>query len=134
MQNPYQKNLSQYKTLELQSSVENASPHELINLLLQGARSHINAAKMHIEAQRIKEKGENISKAISILDGLINCLNHETGGDIAENLRALYQYTQQILLRANLDNNTELLDEANILLTEVHEAWRSIKDVSTEQA
>ncbi|HAT6957034.1 TPA: flagellar export chaperone FliS [Legionella pneumophila] len=126
MKNLYSQISSQYKAIELQTRIETASPHELIDLLLQGARSHIATAQGNIQRNQIKEKGEHIGKAISIIEGLKMSLNHDKGGDIAENLLQLYDYIQQILLKANLKNDEDLLAQSNMLLAEVHQAWQSI--------
>ncbi|KTD17100.1 flagellar export chaperone FliS [Legionella jordanis] len=128
MKTPYQQALEQYKSIELQTRIDTASPHELIDLLLQGARSHIATAQGNIQRNQISEKGEHISKTISILDGLRSSLDHENGGDIAANLDLLYEYIQRILLKANLDNSVELLVQANNLLAEIHQAWQDIKE------
>ncbi|MDI9818847.1 MULTISPECIES: flagellar export chaperone FliS [unclassified Legionella] len=132
MKNPYQQALEQYKTVELQTRVEAATPHELIHLLLQGARSQIATAQGNIQRNQTREKGEHIGKAISIIDGLRSSLDHENGGEIAENLDKLYDYIQRILLKANLSNDIELLTQANQLLSEVHQAWQSIKENSQD--
>lgn len=137
MKNPYLQASNQYKSIEIQTRVETASPHELIEMLLQGARSHIATAQGNIQRKQIKEKGEHIGKAISIIDGLKMSLNHEQGGEIADNLLKLYDYLQSMLLKANLNNDEDLLAQANVLLSEVHQAWQSInatpKKVSTEE-
>lgn len=128
MKNPYQQALEHYKSIELQTRIETASPHELIHLLLQGARSHIATAQGHIQRKQISEKGEHIGKTISIIEGLRVSLDHENGGEIATNLDRLYEYIQNILLKANLDNDIELLAQANSLLAEIHQAWQDIKE------
>lgn len=126
MNNPYQQVLNQYKSIELQTRIDTASPHELIELLLQGARSHIATAQGNIQRNQIKEKGEHIGKALSIIEGLKSSLNSEQGGEIAVNLLKLYEYIQTILLKANLTNDENLLAQSNLLLAEVHQAWQSI--------
>ncbi|HAT8178780.1 TPA: flagellar export chaperone FliS [Legionella pneumophila] len=126
MKNLYSQISSQYKAIELQTRIETATPHELIDLLLQGARSHIATAQGNIQRNQIKEKGEHISKAISIIEGLKMSLNHDKGGEIAKNLLQLYDYIQQILLKANLKNDEDLLAQSNMLLAEVHQAWQAI--------
>ncbi|HAU1644822.1 TPA: flagellar export chaperone FliS [Legionella pneumophila] len=126
MKNLYSQISSQYKAIELQTRIETASPHELIDLLIQGARSHIATAQGNIQRNQIKEKGEHIGKAISIIEGLKMSLNHDKGGEIAENLLQLYDYVQQILLKANLKNDEDLLARSNMLLAEVHQAWQAI--------
>jgi flagellar secretion chaperone FliS len=133
MKNPYTQASNQYKSIELQTRIDTASPHELIELLLQGARTHIATAQGNIQRNQIKEKGEHIGKALSIIEGLKMSLNHEQGGSIAENLLKLYDYIQHILLKANLHNDEDLLAQSNLLLAEVHQAWQSI-NISSEQS
>jgi flagellar protein FliS len=133
MKNPYLEASNQYKSIELQTRIETASPHELIELLLQGARSHIATAQGSIQRNLVKEKGEHIGKAISIIEGLKISLNHEKGAEISSNLEQLYDYIQHILLKANLNNDPDLLAQANILLAEVHQAWQAINTQKEEE-
>jgi len=130
MKNPYQNASKQYKSIELQTRIDTASPHELIELLLQGARSHIVTAQGNIQRDQIKEKGEHIGRALSIIEGLKSSLNHDQGGEIATNLLKLYDYVQHILLKANLNNDEDLLAQSNLLLAQVHQAWQSINSSS----
>lgn len=126
MINPYQQVLKQYKSVEIHSSIETASPHELIELLLQGARTYIATAQGNIQRNQVLEKGENIGKALGIVDGLKASLNQEKGGEIASNLLALYEYIQHLLLKANVNSDADLLAEANQLIAEIHDAWQAI--------
>ena len=128
MKNHYEQALNQYKNIDLQARIEGASPYELILLLLQGARSHIASSINHIKHQQLSQKGERISKTISILDELRSALNHEIDPEMTANLDQLYDYIQRILFKANLDNNIDLLQEANSLLEQVHTAWLGMKD------
>lgn len=126
MKNSYNHIQNQYKSIELQTRIDAASPHELIELLLQGARSHIATAQGNIQRNQIKEKGEHLGKALSIIEGLKMSLNQEQGGEIAINLLRLYDYIQSIITKANLQNDEDLLAQSNVLLAEVHQAWQSI--------
>lgn len=126
MKNPYQQVVNQYKSIELESQVQSASPYELIDLLLHGVRTHVATAQGHIQRNQIAEKGEHISKAINIIEGLKTSLNMEQGGEIAQNLVQLYDYIQQLLIKANLHNNEDLLAQSNQLLSEIHMAWQGI--------
>ncbi|VEB37015.1 flagellar export chaperone FliS [Legionella cherrii] len=132
MKKPYQQVINQYKTIELQTRIDAASPHELINLLLQGARTHIATAQGNIERKEIQEKGEHISKALSIIEGLKNSLNHDQGGEIADNLLQLYGHIEFLLLKANLNNDKELLAQSNSLLAQLHDAWQKVSPVHPE--
>lgn len=127
MKNPYKNAHDCYNTVQTQIHGEVTSPHELVNLLLQGVRSNIAIAIGNIERKQISEKGSHISRAISIIEGLKSSLDHEHGGEIAGNLDRLYDYIQQVLFKANLKNDPALLMEANQLISEIHQAWMEIK-------
>lgn len=131
MKNPYQKVLDQYKKIDVKTRVEAASPHELINLLLQNARNHIAAAQGNIVRKQIQEKGEHLSKALSIIAGLKSSLNKEAGGEIATNLLQVYEHIELFILKANLHNDEKLLITCNELLAQIHEAWQAITPASS---
>ena len=115
--------LNQYKKVGLHGGVESASPHRLIQMLFEGALEKIQNAKTHIENNEIAGKGEQISWAISIIDGLRVSLDKSAGGEIAENLDMLYDYMSRRLLEANLHTDVTMLDEVTGLITEIKSAW-----------
>ena len=83
----YQAGSKAYQQVSLETSVNQASPHQLIVLLFDGALNAIKLAKLYIEKGNIAGKGTAISKAINIIDnGLKSCLDMEKGGEIAANL------------------------------------------------
>lgn len=118
--------MDQYKSIDLKTRVDAADPHELINLLLQGAKTHLAAAKGNIARKQIQEKGEHLSKALSIISGLKSSLNQEEGGEIAANLLQIYEHIDLLVLKANLYNDEELLTQSISMLNQIHEAWQSI--------
>ncbi len=72
----------QYYSVSLESEIAGASPHRLIQLLLEGVVSKIAAARHCIDSSNIAGKGESISTAISIIDGLRASLDKERGGGL----------------------------------------------------
>ncbi|MBN9229762.1 MAG: flagellar export chaperone FliS [Legionella sp. 40-6] len=126
MTNPYQQFAEHYKDIELKTNIASADPHELINLLLQGARNHLAAAQGSMIRGQIAEKGEHLSKALNIIAGLKAAINQKDGGEIAANLYAIYSYIEPLIVRANLKNDDQLLLEANKLLNQIHDAWKEI--------
>lgn len=118
--------LQQYKKVGVQTGVEAASPHRLIQMLLEGALEKINLAKGYMQRNEIALKGSHISWAISIIDGLRMSLDREAGGEIAENLDALYDYMGRRLAEANLHNDVSMLDEVIGLLLEIKMGWDAI--------
>lgn len=120
-----------YARMGTETAALSASPHQLITMLFDGAATAIGMARVHMAQQRIKEKGEAISKAIDIVDnGLKASLDPNAGGAegarLAGNLSALYDYVVRRLLHANLHNDAAALDEAARLLEDVASAWREI--------
>src|SRR5690242_5261068 len=106
-----QRALSSYSTLEVETGVESASPQRLIIMLYDGALKCVVAAKAAMARNDIAGKGAALSKAISIIDeGLRAALNVQDGGEIAQNLMALYEYISTRLLHANLKNDPKPLD------------------------
>jgi flagellar protein FliS len=55
-----------------------------------------------------------------------NSLNFKAGGEISNNLDALYDYMCVRLMQANASNKPEWLDEVSRLLGEVRAAWLSL--------
>lgn len=118
---------SAYAQVGVESQVLSASPHQLISLLFAKAESSIKAAVLHIKAGNIGERGESISKAISIVQGgLQAALDLETGGDVAENLYRLYDFVLRLLMEANREADIEKLEKASELLEMVASSWRAV--------
>ena len=118
--------LKKYNKVNIQTGVEKASPHRLIQMLIDGALSSLAQAKGHMKANSIAQKGEDISMAISIIGGLRDSLDHKKGGSITTNLDSLYEYMTYRLMESNLKNDVSLLDEVHDLLTEIKSAWDAI--------
>lgn len=121
-----------YNKINIASSVEAADPHRLIQMLMQGALEKIAIAKGYLERKDMANKGVHISWAISIIEGLRTSLNMEQGGEIAQNLEDMYDYMIRRLLRANLENDINLLDEVSSLLQTVKSAWDGLPEVLSQ--
>jgi len=120
--------LSQYTQINVHTAVHTASPHRLIEMLLDGALSRIAAAEGHMQRGEIAGKGESIGWAVTIIQGLRGSLNLKAGGTLAENLDQLYDYMCRRLLVANLDNDAGVLREVQQLLMQVRSGWNGIRD------
>jgi flagellar protein FliS len=117
-----------YSNMGKQGAAEDASPHRLITLLFDGALERIHAARGAMERNDIATKGALISRAITIVDGLRASLNLEAGGDVASNLKDLYDYMETRLFEANLSNAPAMLDEVAGLLGTIREGWVGIAE------
>lgn len=120
--------LQQYGQVSAQSGVAYATPHRLIHMLFDGALDKLALARGHMQRGEVALKGSHIGWAISIIDGLRMSLDKEAGGEIAQNLDALYDYMQRRLLQANLKNDAEILGEVSSLLRTLKDAWGQIPE------
>jgi flagellar protein FliS len=115
-----------YNQVGVQTSVGAASPHKLIQMLLDGALDKISTAKGALQRGEIALRGRQISQAISIIDGLRASLDMEKGGEVSANLFELYSYMERRLFEANLQKNMAMLDEVSSLLGQIKSSWDAI--------
>ena len=115
-----------YRRLELQTKVDGATPHELIEMLFNGARDKLNQAEGSTARGDIEGRTVALNTVIEILNGLQASLDHEQSSDIAGNLENLYDYMQRRLFKANLDNDVNGIVEVRDLLDTIQSAWTAI--------
>ncbi len=122
-----QRGVGAYAKVGLETGVASASPHKLIVMLYDGALVSILSGISNMKAGNVAAKGAAISKAINIVDnGLRAALDKKAGGEIAQNLDALYEYVSARLLKANLSNEPAILEEVHALLADLRDAWNAI--------
>ncbi|MFT5082224.1 MAG: flagellar protein FliS [Lentisphaeria bacterium] len=118
--------LDSYAKVQYNANIGVATPHQLIQMLYDGAIQRISQAKGAMQYKQIELKGKKINEAILIVGGLRENLNREEGGDITANLDALYVYIQRTLAKSHINNDKILLDECSSLLGELGLAWKQI--------
>lgn len=118
--------LKQYRSAGMEGLVEEASPHLLVQMLLEGALDRIASAKGYMQTGEIARKGESLGRAISIIEGLRVSLDRDVGGELAANLNDLYEYMGRRLVEANARNDVSLLDEVSSLIGEIKAGWDAI--------
>ncbi len=116
-----------YANVGLETGVVAASPHQLIIMLYEGAELAVRMAIKHMNEGDVTKKCGAISKASHIiLDGLKAALNPDQGGEIAHRLETLYDYMNQRLMLAHVNNQAAPLEEVLGLLRELRGAWQQI--------
>ena len=116
--------LRQYQnTAVIDAASADIPPQQLIAMLLGGALERLNAARGCILGGDTLRKAPLIASASAIIEHLRLCLDHQAGGEIAQNLDALYDYMGRRLLRANLDNDADGIEEVLGLLRTIKSAW-----------
>lgn len=124
--------LRQYQKVNGVAQTSEASPHRLVQMLMQGGLDRIAQAKGAIARNDIAQRGILIGKAIGIVGGLREGLDLENHADSLAELDNLYSYMSKRLVEANVKNDPEILNEVARLLITVKEGWDAIGDQPAE--
>ena len=109
-----------------ENAVVTQSRGRLIVMLYDGATKFLRQAIAEIEKQDWAAKGVYINKAVAIIDELDRCLDMAAGGEIATNLRRLYDFLRRHLSKANLQRDPQAIREAIKIIEELNEGWKAI--------
>ncbi|WP_312243645.1 flagellar export chaperone FliS [Stutzerimonas nitrititolerans] len=118
--------MKQYQSVNTNAQLVDATPHRLIQMLMEGGLTRLAQAKGAMERNDVALKGTLIGKTIDIVGGLRQGLNLEAGGEVAANLDSLYIYMTTRLVEANRKNDPVILDEVAGLLREIKSGWDGI--------
>ncbi|EJM7146700.1 flagellar export chaperone FliS [Vibrio parahaemolyticus] len=112
-----------YQQVDLDAQAAAANPHQLVIMLIDGLLDEIERIRGHLAAMRLAEKGAGINKCMNILIGLTSALDDENGGEIAENLRQLYDFCQVELYYASVQNDADRLMNVERVMGNIREGW-----------
>ena len=112
-----------YQQVDLDAQAASANPHQLIVMLIDGLLDEVERIRGHLAANRLAEKGASINKCMNILIGLSSALDEENGGEIADNLRQLYDFCQVELFYTSVQNDTSRLDNVERVMGNIREGW-----------
>ncbi len=124
--NPYQD--------QMQQAILDAEPIELVAMLYSGLRESISKARDHIRRGEIRERAAAISRGLEILAELTSSLDHDRGGVIAKQLAILYEFAAVRLQEANARQEARPLDEAEMAIAPLEEAWQELRRSSNLRA
>ena len=109
-----------------ETAISTQNRGRLIVMLYDGAVKFLRQAIEDIGRGDAAAKGRHISKAQDILFELNTVLDMEKGGQIAQNLRSLYNFMQRHLTQANIRKDPHMIREVIDLLEELNQSWRVI--------
>ncbi len=110
----------------IENMVKTASPAKLVELLYMKAIEVIDEAMELTDEKKYTEANEKLKRAQDIIMELNLSLDMEKGGQIAQNLRALYNYMFQRLVEANVRKDKEIMKEVKGYLEELLDVWREV--------
>jgi flagellar protein FliS len=115
--------------------VKTANRGQLLIMLYEAAIKNVKKASDCIDRKDMAGKGTAIVKAHDIINELNNTLDFEVGGQVAKDLERLYFFMTDQLIKANLENAKEPLQQVQKLMETLLEGWRvAVDQVNRGQA
>lgn len=114
-----------------QSSVQTSTPAQLVVMLYDGAIRFVRTAMDGLSKQDYEKTSLNFGKAQSIVSELMSTLDYSY--EISKNLYSLYEYTNFLLVEANIRKSPEKAEEAIGYLTELRETWLQASKIAAAQ-
>lgn len=122
----YNPRMAAYRSTLVHGGVASADPHALVQMLLDAAVDRMTAARGCIERGELAGKARLLHSCVIIIAELRGSLDLARGGDLARNLRDLYEYMTHRLLTANVRSDASCVTEVLSLLGEIRSAWVAI--------
>ena len=119
--------IKMYNHMNAQTQLTDASPHKVIQLLMAGAIDRLIKVSAMMENQT-PGYHDMLSNSIDIILALNSALDMEKGGEISQNLNALYDYMQLQLVHANIERDHKKVDEVIDLMKTIKDGWDQISD------
>lgn len=120
--------VAKYGKVAAESEAAYASPHRLVQMLMEGAIDKVATAKGCIERGDLEGKSRQLTWAMSIVNGLRSSLDMDAGGAIAVNLDDLYGYMTRRMIDASVENDSAALSEVVDLMLEIKGAWDAMPE------
>ena len=118
--------LAQYGQIKNDTQTTYASPHQLMLMLFDGAIEAMSLTIGAIQNDNLEVRSKQNTRSITIINGMRECLDMETGGELADNLYSLYQYMTQELFRASFKNDADTIQNIQTMLKDIRESWKKI--------
>ncbi|MGD9773976.1 flagellar export chaperone FliS [Diaphorobacter sp.] len=119
---------SAYQRINVETSMHTIDQYQLVNLLLDGVLNAIATARGALARGDVLTKCNSITKAVRILEeGLMTALDREAGGELAQNLGAIYDYSLRRLVLANARNDDAMMQEVMRLIEPIAQGWKDMK-------
>ena len=111
------------------NSILTASPEKLIKMLYDGAIQNLERSRIGLcdaSTSHSESVGMALGKAMSIIAELRSSLDHEVGGELAERLDLLYEFSVDKITEANVTRTPQPVEHTLTVLRTLKEGWDGI--------
>lgn len=109
-----------------QNQINTASNEKLLIMLYQGCIKFLRLAKKGIEEDDMEMTNKYLIKSQDIINELRYTLDFERGGDVAKNLKSLYDFMYSQLIDANIKKEKEPITTVEEMMLDLLESWQQI--------
>jgi flagellar protein FliS len=117
---------ARYRSVDMSSRVEGATPHRLVAILFEELLGAIETAQAAARQGNRARRAERQSRALSILHALEASLDFEKGGEIAVGLCSIYREARRLIALSSRDGGPEPIEQARVMLADIAGAWEAI--------
>lgn len=103
--------------------INGASVEQLAALLLEGAQRFLGQAMIAMEKKDVPSKARLINRVSSIIEELAVWVDHEQGGELAENLTRIYDWWINELFDGSQSNQVARLQFIHRQMGEMRSTW-----------
>lgn len=107
----------------LKTTVETASQPQLLVMLFDAAVKKLRISRKAIEDNKIELSHNELIKVQKIFSELMVALDFDLGGELAQQLFAIYDFVYRRLVQANIRRDIELIDEVMPIVEDLREGW-----------
>ena len=116
-----------YKQAESIGLTEVSNPHEIIQTLFKELIKSMSSFESSLNNKEMLEvKSNSFAKSLTIIYSLQTSLDFEKGGEIANNLFRIYEYSRQQLIQDLKNDSPKGVKNAITIIQEISEAWDQI--------
>jgi flagellar protein FliS len=120
-----------YAATQRETAVSSARPIDLVVMVYDRLLDHLRSAQLQMAAGN--DPAESLTKALELINqGLGSCLDMARGGEIAQNLAAIYDWASRDILRARLRRDPQLIQGVIDAMQPLAQAWREHAGLETQ--
>jgi len=108
------------------TAITTQSKGRIIVMLYDGAVKFLKMAIRELEAGNYEAKGKYIGRALAIINELNAVLDMDAGGEVAQNLRKLYNFNNNHLSQANIKRDTQMIQDVIDVMETLNQSWKAI--------